>query len=91
MKREQVGVFSLATGALLEGAMKAYFGKQTGEHAVLRQVMEVFNANDIVMGDAYYGSFLHERKPREMSFKLALQMVIAYRHAGLLQEENILL
>lgn len=37
--------------------MAAYSGKQTGEHALLRQIMDTFNAGDIVIGDAYYGSF----------------------------------
>lgn len=52
-----VGVFSLSTGALLDLAMAPWSGKETGEHALLRQLMHVFEAGDIILGDAYYGSF----------------------------------
>jgi putative transposase len=37
--------------------MAPWSGKETGEHALLRQLMHVFEAGDIVLGDAYYGSF----------------------------------
>ncbi len=52
-----VGVFSLATGALLDLAITSWSGKETGEHALLRQLMHVFKFGDIVLGDAYYASF----------------------------------
>ena len=52
-----VGIFSLATGALLDLAMAPWSGKETGEHALLRQLMHVFESGDVVLGDAYYGSF----------------------------------
>lgn len=52
-----VGVISLATGAVLDLAMGSYAGKGTGEHGLLRQLMPVFKAGDIVLGDCYYASF----------------------------------
>lgn len=52
-----VGVFSLGTGALLDLAIAPYMGKGTGEHALLRQLMSVFKPEDVLLGDAYYGSF----------------------------------
>jgi hypothetical protein len=52
-----VGVFSLGTGALLDLAIAPWSGKGTGEHALLRQLIHVFEAGDIVLGDAYYASF----------------------------------
>jgi len=52
-----VGVFSLATGALLDLAITSWSGKKTGEHALLRQLMHVFQSGDIVLRDAYYASF----------------------------------
>lgn len=52
-----VGVFSLATGALLDLAIAPWSGKGTGEHTLLRQLMHVFEAGDIVLGDAYYASY----------------------------------
>jgi len=52
-----VGVFSLSTGALFDLAINRYAGKGTGEHSLLRQLMYAFEEDDIVLGDAYYGSF----------------------------------
>ena len=52
-----VGVISCATGAVLDLAIGPYSGKETGEHALLRQLMGSFKAGDIALGDAYYGSF----------------------------------
>jgi len=37
--------------------MGPYSGKETGEHALLRQILTVFNEGDIVLGDRYYPSF----------------------------------
>lgn len=52
-----VAVVSCATGAVLDLAIGPYSGKETGEHALLRQLMHVFKKGDIVVGDAYYGSW----------------------------------
>jgi len=52
-----VAVLSQATGAVIDLAMGAYAGDETGEHALLRQLMHVFKPNDIVIGDKYYPSF----------------------------------
>jgi len=50
-------VISLALGVLLDFAIGPYAGKGTGEHGLLRQLMGVFNAGDVVLGDCYYASF----------------------------------
>jgi hypothetical protein len=52
-----VAVMSLALGTVLDLAIAPYAGKQTGEHALLRQILDVFNPGDIAMGDSYYASF----------------------------------
>jgi hypothetical protein len=52
-----VGVISMATGAVLDFAMGSYSGKGTGEHALLRNIISVFNRGDIMLGDCYYPSF----------------------------------
>jgi hypothetical protein len=52
-----VGIFSLATGTLLDLAIAPWSGKGTGEHTLLRQLMHVFEAGDIMLADAYYASF----------------------------------
>ena len=38
-------------------ALGPYSGKETGEHALLRQLLAVFQSGDVVLGDCYYASF----------------------------------
>ena len=52
-----VGVISLVSGAVLGMAMAPWSGKGTGEHALLRQLMHIFQKGDVILGDAYYASF----------------------------------
>lgn len=52
-----VGVFSLSTGALLDLAIAPWSGKGTGEHALLRQLLQVFATGDIMIADRYYASY----------------------------------
>lgn len=52
-----VAIISCATGAVLDLAMGPYSGKETGEHALLRQIMHNFKKNDVMLGDAYYCTF----------------------------------
>lgn len=53
-----VAVIDYMTGALLDLATKAaYGGKETGEHALLRELMHQFDKNDLMIGDRYYPSF----------------------------------
>src|SRR4030043_210930 len=52
------GVLSLATAAVCDLAVGPYAGKQTGEPALLRQLLETFNAHDVVVFDRYFCSFM---------------------------------
>jgi hypothetical protein len=52
-----VTVTSCATGAALDLAIGPYSGKETGEHALLRQLMHVFKKDDVALGDCYYASY----------------------------------
>jgi hypothetical protein len=53
-----VALISLATGAVLDFAMGTYQGKGTGEHALLRSLLDNnLAAGDILLGDEYYCSF----------------------------------
>lgn len=47
----------MATGAVLDLAIAPWSGKGTGEHALLREIVSIFQRGDIVLGDAYYASF----------------------------------
>lgn len=52
-----VTVISCVTGAVLDLAIGPYAGKETGEHALLRQIINVFKKGDVALGDCYYASY----------------------------------
>lgn len=52
-----VAVISYATGAVFDVAISPYSGKGSGEHALLRQILNVFKPGDVALGDAYYASY----------------------------------
>jgi len=52
------GVLSLATGAVCDLAVGAYQGKQTGETALLRTILDGFRPGEVVVFDRYYCSFM---------------------------------
>lgn len=51
-------VTSLATASIHDIAIGPYEGKETGENALLRDMLEVFDENDVVVFDRYYCSFM---------------------------------
>lgn len=52
-----VVLISLATGAVLDMSVGPNKGKQTGEHALLRQIMGALEAGDIFLADRYYCTY----------------------------------
>ncbi|MCK5109289.1 MAG: IS4 family transposase, partial [Methanosarcinales archaeon] len=52
-----VAIISLSCGAVLDIAIGPYKGKETGEHALLRQILGSISAGDIILGDRYYCSY----------------------------------
>ena len=52
-----VGVLCLGSGAVLGAALGAHKGKNTGEHALLRQLLDCLEPGDILLGDRYYASY----------------------------------
>lgn len=52
-----VVIICFITGVVLKFAMDSFSGKETGEHALLRQILDGFNPGDIALGDAYYPSY----------------------------------
>jgi putative transposase len=53
-----VAVLSLATGAVCDLAFGPYQGKETGETALLRQMLDALHPGDLAVFDRYYCSFL---------------------------------
>ena len=51
-------VMSLATACVLDLAVGPYQGKQTGENALLREMLDAFDQGDVAVFDRYYCSFM---------------------------------
>jgi hypothetical protein len=51
-------ILSLATAMVMDGVLGPYKGKETGESALLRQMMNSLTAGDVVVFDRYYCSFM---------------------------------
>lgn len=51
-------VLSLASASVLAGALGPYSGKQTGEPALFRRLLDSFEAGDVAVFDRYYASYI---------------------------------
>lgn len=52
-----VAIVDYISGVVLDLAYSQNSGKETGEHALLRELMPCISENDILLGDCYYPSF----------------------------------
>jgi hypothetical protein len=52
-----VGIICLSSGAIVNAAMGPYKGKGGNEHALFRQLLDSFEAGDVVLADRYYCSY----------------------------------
>ena len=52
-----LGVVSLSSGAIIDANVGRFNGKGSDEQSLLRGVLDKFVANDLVVGDAFYGSY----------------------------------
>ena len=52
-----VAVMSMSCAAVLDIAMGPYKGKQTGETALLRSIMDSLERGEVLLADRYYASF----------------------------------
>ena len=57
-----VALTCLETGALINAAVSPYAGKQTGESALLRNIMNSLNKEDILLGDSIYSTYFGLRE-----------------------------
>ena len=53
-----VAILSLATGCVMDLAVGPYAGKETGETALLRQLLGSFESGDVAVMDRFYCSFM---------------------------------
>ena len=51
-------IISLATACVIDAAFGPYSGKQTGETALFRQMLDSFLAGDVAVFDRFYGSYM---------------------------------
>ncbi len=51
-------VVSAATGCVCDLAIGPHKGKETGETALLREILDAFDEGDVAVFDRYYGSFM---------------------------------
>ena len=61
-----VGVICLSSGAVLNAAMGRFKGKGADEQTLLRKVLDTFGSGEVVLGDAFFGTYfllacLHEK------------------------------
>lgn len=52
-----VAVICLSSGAVLNAAQGKYAGKNTSEQHLLRTLLGTFDEGDLVLGDAYFGTY----------------------------------
>ncbi len=53
-----VAILSLATACVMDLAVGPYAGKETGETALLRQLLDSFQSGDVAVMDRFYCSFM---------------------------------
>ena len=53
-----VPILSLATACVMDLAIGPYSGKETGETALLRELLDAFDEGDLVVADRFYCSFM---------------------------------
>jgi putative transposase len=51
-------ILSLSTASIHDLAIGPYQGKQTGETALLRTILDTFDSGDVAVFDRYYGSYM---------------------------------
>ncbi len=52
-----VALLSFGSGVLTDAALGPYQGKDTGEHALLRELLPRLAAGEVLVGDHYYGTY----------------------------------
>ncbi len=52
-----VGVICLSSGAVLNASLSSCKGKGTSEQSLLRTMLDTFGAGDLVLGDAFFGTY----------------------------------
>jgi hypothetical protein len=70
-----VGVICLSSGAVLNAAIGQFKGKGTGEQSLLRNIIDTFKSGDLVLGDAFYGTYFLLASLRERSIDAVFEQL----------------
>ena len=52
-----VGVICLSSGAVLNASIGRFKGKGSDEQSLLRHILDTFDTGDLILGDAFYGTY----------------------------------
>ncbi|UQG54456.1 MULTISPECIES: hypothetical protein [unclassified Marinobacter] len=82
--RRLVGLTCLASGAILDAAFARFQGKGTDEKNLPRNLLDNLNADDILLGDAFYPTYflLCELQRRDVDGKLLVTTLLNPRQAS---------
>jgi putative transposase len=69
-----VALLGLATGAVLGAALGPYRGKETGETALLRTLLEQLRPGDVLVADRYYCSYWLVAQARAMGVDVVFRL-----------------
>ena len=87
-----VAVISLSVGAVLGAAIGPYAGKETGEHALFRQLLDLYSEGDIFLADRYYCSYYLiaelQKKGVDVIFQIHASRQIDFRKGTSLGEND---
>lgn len=69
-----VAMISLSSGSIINYSMCKYYGKQTGEHALLRNRLDGLSEGDVLLGDRYYCSYFLIAELKKRSIDAVFQI-----------------
>jgi hypothetical protein len=67
-------VISLATACVIDLAIGPYAGKETGETALLRQILDAFEEGDVMVADRFFCSFMMIALQRQRGVDVCARM-----------------
>lgn len=76
-----VGAFNLADGALVGAAVSPYQGKGRGEQTLLRELLDHFEAGDLLLGDALFATYFLFAELRERGIDAVFEQQGARRRS----------
>ena len=70
-----IAVTDLCSGAILDAAFGRFQGKGSDEQSLLRSVSGLFESGDIILGDAFFPSFLFIIAMREKGVDILMEQM----------------